>query len=119
MNIIPIIKCKNIQNSESFYTQILDFETLNPESEIPYKWLIRENARLDISTGSGDGVYGSKVYIVVNNVDTLFKRVLERGLDISNKEGVHKEPVNQTWGMREFYVDDPDGNTIRFGQKIE
>lgn len=24
-------------------------------------------------------------------------------------------PVNQTWGMREFYVRDPDGNTLRFG----
>ena len=29
---------------------------------------------------------------------------------------VHERPVDQTWGTRELYVDDPDGNTIRFVQ---
>jgi hypothetical protein len=29
---------------------------------------------------------------------------------------VHEGPVDQTWGTREFYVDDPDGNTLRFVQ---
>jgi hypothetical protein len=29
---------------------------------------------------------------------------------------VHEGPLDQTWGTREFYVDDPDGNTIRFVQ---
>jgi hypothetical protein len=27
---------------------------------------------------------------------------------------VHEGPIDQTWGTREFYVDDPDGNTLRF-----
>jgi hypothetical protein len=27
---------------------------------------------------------------------------------------VHAAPVDQTWGTREFYVSDPDGNTLRF-----
>jgi hypothetical protein len=26
--------------------------------------------------------------------------------------------VNQTWGMRELYVRDPDGNSVRFGAPI-
>ena len=25
-----------------------------------------------------------------------------------------REPIDQSWGTREFYVDDPDGNTLRF-----
>jgi hypothetical protein len=29
---------------------------------------------------------------------------------------VHEGPLDQSWGTREFYVDDPDGNTIRFTQ---
>ena len=29
---------------------------------------------------------------------------------------VHEGPIDQTWGTREFYVDDPDGNTLRFTQ---
>ncbi len=26
------------------------------------------------------------------------------------------EPIEQTWGMKEFYIADPDGNILRFGQ---
>jgi len=28
-------------------------------------------------------------------------------------------PTDQTWGTREFYVTDADGNTLRFCQPIE
>jgi hypothetical protein len=31
---------------------------------------------------------------------------------------VHEGPIEQTWGTREFYVDDPDGNTLRFTQRF-
>jgi hypothetical protein len=95
----------------------LDFEVLNSDEEFPYKLLIREGARLDIS--SLDGGIASIVFIEVKNVDDLFKKFVERGLDISSdKSGVHGGPLDQTWGMREFYVEDPDQNTLRFGQEI-
>ena|SRR6187455_3020860 len=88
MNIIPVIKCKDIERSITFYTQVLDFEVLNPDEEFPYKLLIREGARLDIS--SLDGGIASIVFIEVKNVDDLFKKFVERGLDISSdKSGVH------------------------------
>jgi len=116
MNIIPIIKCTDIDKSISFYTQVLDFEVLNPDEEFPYRLLIREGARLDIS--SLDGGIVSCVYIEVENVDDLFKKFLQRGLDISEGSGVHSGPIDQTWGMREFYVEDHDRNTLRFGQEI-
>ena len=118
MNIIPIIRCKDIDRSMVFYTQVLDFEVLNPEEEFPYRLLIREGARLDIS--SLDGAIDSCVYIEVEDVDDLFKKFVQRGLNISSdKSGVHGGPIDQTWGMREFYVEDPDRNTLRFGQEIK
>jgi len=118
MNIIPIIRCKDIDKSIIFYTQVLDFEVLNPDEEFPYRLLIREGARLDIS--SLDGGIDSCVYIEVENVDDLFKKFVQRGLAISDdKSGVHGGPIDQTWGMREFYIDDPDHNTLRFGQEIK
>ena len=118
MNIIPIIRCKDIDRSMVFYTQVLDFEVLNPEEEFPYRLLIREGARLDIS--SLDGAIDSCVYIEVENVDYLFKKFVQRGLNISSdKPGVHGGPIDQTWGMREFYVEDPDRNILRFGQEIK
>jgi hypothetical protein len=44
-----------------------------------------------------------------------------RGLVRPKKENspVHEGPVNQTWGNREFYVTDEDGNTLRFTMPIE
>jgi catechol 2,3-dioxygenase-like lactoylglutathione lyase family enzyme len=117
MNIIPILKCQDISESVSFYTTILDFEVLYPDdAEFPYRLLIREGARLDIS--AEDGVYGSCIYIEVEDVYKLFRKFVERGLDVSTKTGVHGQPTDQTWGMREFYVEDPDGNTLRFGHEI-
>jgi hypothetical protein len=43
------------------------------------------------------------------------------GLDTSSKQGspVHQGPLDQSRGMREFYVNDPNGNTLRFGKTIE
>jgi len=54
-------------------------------------------------------------------VDELFEQFLAAGLDVSAKldSPVHQSPVDQTWGMREFYVEDPDGNTLRFQQEIK
>ena len=49
--------------------------------------------------------------------DVLFDKFLARGLVRPNTPGpVHQGPTDQTWGTREFYVDDPDGNTLRFTQ---
>jgi hypothetical protein len=31
---------------------------------------------------------------------------------------VHEGPIDQTWGTREFYVEDLDGNTLRFTQPL-
>lgn len=46
--------------------------------------------------------------------------VVERGLPIpvDGASPVHQAPVDQTWGWREFYVTDPDGNTLRFGERL-
>ncbi len=116
MNIVPIIKCSDIERSLIFYTEILDFEVFNPDSEFPYKVLVRGGARVDLSALSGDGVFGSRILIIVDDVDEIYSKLIERGLDLTHRSGVHRRPIDQTWGMREFYVDDPDGNTIRFGQ---
>ena len=115
MNIIPILMCKDIDRSITFYTRVLDFEVLNPDEEFPYKLLKREGARLDIS--SHDGGIASIVYIEVKNADDLFKKFIQRGLDVSDKSGVDGGPRDQTWDMREFYVEDPDQNTLRLDKR--
>jgi hypothetical protein len=48
-------------------------------------------------------------------VDALFRKFIERGLTVPERDSpVHHGPIDQSWGTREFYVDDPDDNTLRF-----
>ena len=69
----------------------------------------------------GDARAGSVVNVRVNDLDGLFEKYKSRGLDTSNREGspVHQGPTDQSWGMREFYVTDKAGNTLRFGKPIQ
>jgi hypothetical protein len=71
-----------------------------------------------ITTFESDRLFGSVTYVYVDDVDALFAKFKHRGLDTSHKPNspVHQGPVDQTWGRREFYVTDADGNTLRFCQ---
>jgi catechol 2,3-dioxygenase-like lactoylglutathione lyase family enzyme len=118
-NIIPMIKCRDMKESISFYTDILDFELVGtwPEAGSPsFSILTRNGAEINLSTHSGDGVFGTVVSIIVKDVEELFKQYKMRGLPTSSKKEspVHYGPTAQTWGTTEFYVDDPNGNTLRF-----
>jgi catechol 2,3-dioxygenase-like lactoylglutathione lyase family enzyme len=120
MMIIPIIRCRDMERSLAFYTGILGFEIEDPDSKPTDPVINLTNGHIGIQLSTGEGYFGNPINVWVEDVDTLFKYYIERGLDTSGKEGspVHQGPLDQTWGMREFYVTDPDGNTMRFGKPI-
>jgi catechol 2,3-dioxygenase-like lactoylglutathione lyase family enzyme len=72
----------------------------------------RDGAVLHLSSHSGDGVVGGAVFFIGDDVDALHTEFLARNVPI------HIAPVDQTWGNRELYVRDPDGNSVRFGAPI-
>lgn len=122
MAIIPTVKCSDIRRSVDFYTGVLDFE-LRPEwSELTdpgFAWLTRDGHVLNLSSHRGDGVFGQAIVVEVKGIDALFETFLSRGLKTpgSPDSPVHEGPLDQSWGTREFYVNDPDGNTLRFTQR--
>jgi uncharacterized glyoxalase superfamily protein PhnB len=71
----------------------------------------RDGASVHLSSFSGDGVSGSAVYLVVDDVDALHAELVGKGVRIDTRR------VDQTWGNREMYVKDADRNSIRFTQK--
>jgi catechol 2,3-dioxygenase-like lactoylglutathione lyase family enzyme len=121
MKVIPIMKCKDMKESLSFYTNVLDFEIKYPDSTVddPVVTIINDEAEIELSTMSGDSLFGCALNVRVDDVDEQFKKYVKRGLDVSGLGGVHGGPLDQTWGMREFYVNDPNGNTLRFGKPID
>lgn len=51
-------------------------------------------------------------YIRVNDADSLYAEFVGRSIENMIP------PVNKPWFMRELNIVDPDGNLLRFGQKI-
>jgi catechol 2,3-dioxygenase-like lactoylglutathione lyase family enzyme len=54
----------------------------------------------------------ARVYVFVSDVDALHAELKGRGCPIE------MAPADQSYGMREMAVRDPDGNRIAFGQEI-
>lgn len=81
--------------------------------------LSRDGDRLFLSSHRGDGEFGQAVVVTTTNVDAGFHKFRERGMRTPGNPAspVHEGPTDQTWGTREFYVDDPDGNILRFTQE--
>lgn len=116
--IIPLLHMTRADATEAFYCRKLGFRL---EFEVPasagsrdpsYLGVERDGLSLHLSSHAGDGVAGNAVYFVVEDVDRLHAEFLSKQVHI------HLAPVNQTWGMREMYVLDPDGNSVRFGNPL-
>ena len=123
MSIIPTVRCRSMKASLTFYTHVLDFEHVDGDDSLDdpsFNVLSRDGDQLYLSSHRGDGEFGQAIAVTVGDVDALFHKFRERGLKTPGNpdapEHVHEGPIDQSWGTREFYVDDPDGNTLRFTQ---
>jgi len=112
--VIPVLHVTSARVAEVFYCGQLGFRRVFPLGEVPpgpcYMGVVRDGAVIHLSSHAGDGVVGGVAYLVVDSVDLLHEELARKRVPI------HLGPTDQTWGMREMYVRDPDGNTIRFGQ---
>lgn len=120
MKIIPLLHCPELKQAVRFYTTILDFTLKYPE-ESNNDWVVTiVNNDVEILLVSKDGIPRTSVYIRVDDVDAVFKKYIKRGLIVPNSPDspVHNSPIDQTWGLREFYVTDPFGNTLRFATPL-
>jgi catechol 2,3-dioxygenase-like lactoylglutathione lyase family enzyme len=113
---VPTLRVKDAAKSCEFYCGVLGFQK---------NWEHRFGPGYPVFVSVGRGPttlfltehpecsFGALLYFYVRAVDPLsteFKKngaVLELG------------PVDQPWGVREIHLRDPDGNKLRFGQKLE
>ena len=120
MTIITTVRCRRMETSIAFYTKVLDFECVEHggHGDPTFSVLMRGGSLLCLSSHAGDGTFGQAIGVLTDNVDALFHRFRARGLKTPGNPDapaeVHEGPINQSWGTRELYVDDPDGNTLRF-----
>jgi len=120
--LIPSFTVRNVREAISFYTEVLDFElAVLMDEETPfYAVLIRGADELHLSLQSDGRLSGhSSAIVVCDDVDRQFASFRARGLAVNPRpqSPVHEAPLNQSWGTREVYVDDPSGNTLCFQQR--
>ena len=114
---IPVLHVSRSAAAEDFYCNRLGFRRLfayrvdEAKPDPCYMGLARDDARLHLSSFPGDAVPGGVVVLLVDDVDRLHAELVVKGLTI------HLEPTDQSWGNREMYVKDADGNSIRFVQQ--
>ncbi len=125
MAIIPTVRCRCMEASIAFYTKVLDFEWVDGDddnSDPCFNVLMREGDSLILSSHRGDGAFGQAIVVQTDDVTALFRKLLTRGLRTPGNpdapDEVHEGPIDQSWGTCEFYVQDPDGNTLRFTQQL-
>jgi catechol 2,3-dioxygenase-like lactoylglutathione lyase family enzyme len=123
MTLIPVVRCSHFRSSVAFYTRVLDFAWVDGDREMQDPCLCilqRGGAHLILSSHAGDGEFGQAIVVTTDDVDALWAAFRTRGLRVPDDRPspVHQGPLDQTWGTREFYVDDPDGNTLRFVQGL-
>jgi catechol 2,3-dioxygenase-like lactoylglutathione lyase family enzyme len=113
---IPLMHVSSSKEAEEFYcsklgfTREWDYRPGAPAEDPAYLGLRRDGVPLHVSSFSGDGVAGGVASFYVRDVDALFVEFRSRGVSIE------LEPCDQSWGNREMYVRDVDGNSLRFIQ---
>jgi len=120
--LIPILIVRDMTEAIAFHTQVLDFQ-LNfawPEQSPIYAGLVRGKDELHLSLASSGRPFGHcSAMLLCDDVDAQFAAYRARGLPLSTKPDspVHDGPLDQTWGTREVYIDDPSGNTLILQQR--
>lgn len=112
---IPILRIFDEQKARDFYLDFLGMQVdwehrFEPDSPI-YMQVSKGELRFHLSEHSGDCTPGSKVFVVVPNIDALFHEISSRPYKY-NKPSIETAP----WGDRCFTVIDPFSNKISFNQ---
>jgi len=112
---VPLLHVSNSAAADDFYCNRLGFQrkfSRRADESKPdrcYLGVSRDGIWLHLSSFSGDGVAGGVANLIVDDVEALHSEFVAKGVRI--EEG---HPGDQTWGTREMYVKDADGNCLRF-----
>lgn len=112
----PKLPIRNKAVTRDFYITKLSFEEFGSADFEGYLMVKKDNIQIhffEFSQLNPSENYG-QVYIRTDDIDGLYKSLLER------KVGIHPNGHLQTkpWGQKEFSLLDPDNNLLTFGQNI-
>ncbi len=110
--VFPQLRMTSWSRSRSFYVDELGFKVdweHRFEPGLPvFTRVSRDGLSLFLTEHTGDCQPGGAAYLVVDDVDALYRDVHSRGARLQGG------PQDTPWGSREMMIIDPDGNRLRF-----
>jgi len=110
--VFPQLRMTNWVRTRAFYVDGLGFSVdwehrFQPNLPV-FAQITRDGLSLFLTEHAGDCQVGGAAYLVVDDVDELFREIAGRGITPA------EPPGDTEWHAREMTVVDPDGNTLRF-----
>ena len=112
----PMLNVPDVSATVAWYVSI-GFEVLHTfeEDGVP-NWALlgRDAAEVMINKRDlpKDSALGANLYVHVDDIEALWA-------DLKDRVTVSEALTDQFYGMRDFWIEDPNGYTLGFGQKIE
>ncbi|MEA3050202.1 MAG: hypothetical protein QOG84_2038 [Sphingomonadales bacterium] len=118
LNVMPFLRCAEIDSAIHFFTGLLGFELVFREGHFAR---VSRDAVTFLLMGEGEalparGGFRYTSYVDVDDVEALFAE-LKPGLD-RLPPGRVNPPCDMEYGQRDFSVLGPDGDWIGFGSPI-
>lgn len=106
----------NKDATKNFYVNKLGFKELGSADFEGYLMVSKDNIEIhffEFATLAPKENYG-QVYIRTNNIDNLYRTMLDNKVEIHPNGQLQTKP----WQQKEFSILDPDNNLLTFGQSI-
>ncbi len=104
---VPVLASLDLAESRQFYTELLGFDCLHASAN--YLMLRRDGCELHLWHCAERHIAENTSCYVRGDTAALHADFAQRGLQV-------EPPQVRPWGMREFYVIDPHGNLLKFGE---
>jgi uncharacterized glyoxalase superfamily protein PhnB len=109
----PLFPSADPTASALWYCDHLGFRQTFADAD--YAMVMRDNIEVHFWRCADPNIArATSAYFRTGDADAL-ARLMQRAAD----GGRIQLPQDTSWGMREFYVWDPDGNLLKFGQDLE
>ena len=109
--IMPEFPCDDVDRAVTHYRDVLGFRVNYAQDDIGV--MDRDQVRLLLIARTRRHRGIGSCYIYIQNADVLHAELTASGAHVIGA------PASRPWGLREFSVQDPEGNQITFGQPFE
>jgi catechol 2,3-dioxygenase-like lactoylglutathione lyase family enzyme len=109
--IMPSLPLSDVPAGVAYYRDVLGFKVNYAQADIGVMDRDDVTILLIARTARHTGI--GSCYVYIRDADALHAELMAKGANVQG------EPVSHPWGLRDFLVQDLEGNQIRFGQPFE